>query len=155
MIVYRRSEEQMPARYEEYQHAIEEGIEFHWLTQPLKYVGDINNNVKSMKCIKMKLGEPDDSGRRRPLPIEGSEFTLNVGMVIEAIGQKANSVLETGFKGLKLNRWSCIETDKNTGKTNIEGVYAGGDIVTGSATVIEAMGAGKRAAKAIHEYLDN
>lgn len=155
MIVYRRSEEQMPARYEEYQHAIEEGIEFHWLTQPLKYEGDINNNVKSMKCIKMKLGEPDDSGRRRPIPIEDSEFNFDVDMVIEAIGQRANSVLKTGFKGLKLNRWSCIETDKNSGKTNLKGVYAGGDIVTGSATVIEAMGAGKRSAKAIHEYLSN
>ncbi|MFO7882834.1 MAG: NADPH-dependent glutamate synthase [Kosmotogaceae bacterium] len=155
MIVYRRSEEQMPARYEEYQHAIEEGVEFHWLTQPLKYEGDINNNVKSMKCMKMGLGEPDDSGRRRPIPVEGSEFTLAVDMVIEAIGQKANSVLKTGFEGLKLNRWSCIEVDKDTTKTNLEGVYAGGDIVTGSATVIEAMGAGKIAAKAIDEYLNN
>ena len=155
MIIYRRSETEMPARLEEYHHAIQEGISFHWLTQPVEYIGDINNNVKKVRCIKMELGAPDESGRRRPIPIEGSEFIVEVELVIEAIGQKANAVLKTGFPEVKLNRWGYIEAEPETGKTNLEGVFAGGDIVTGSATVIEAMGAGKRAARAINRYVSS
>ncbi|OAA29745.1 dihydropyrimidine dehydrogenase [Kosmotoga arenicorallina S304] len=155
MIIYRRSELEMPARLEEYHHAVQEGIIFHWLTQPVEYMGDINNNVRKIRCIKMELGAPDESGRRRPVPIEGSEFTVDVELVIEAIGQKANAVLKTGFPGIKLNKWGYIEADPETGKTSLEGVFAGGDIVTGSATVIEAMGAGKRSARAINNYVSS
>ncbi|MBN2252611.1 MAG: FAD-dependent oxidoreductase, partial [Kosmotogaceae bacterium] len=142
----------MPARIEEYHHAVEEGIVFHWLTLPVEYVGDINNNVTGMKCVKMTLGEPDSSGRRRPIPIEGSEFVMDIEMVIEAIGQTPNAVLKTGFPTVRLNKWGSIDAEESNGKVN-EGVYAGGDIVTGSATVIEAMGAGKRSARAIKAYL--
>jgi len=152
-IIYRRSEAEMPARLEEYHHALEEEIKFFWLTQPVEYIGDINNNVRKMRCVRMELGSPDESGRRRPIPVEGSEFEIEIDLVIEAIGQKANAVLKTGFPGLKLNRWGYIDADPETGQTNLEGVFAGGDIVTGAATVIEAMGAGKKAAKAIGEYL--
>ena len=151
-VVYRRSEEEMPARIEEYHHAVEEGIVFHWLTLPVEYVGDINNNVTGMKCVKMTLGEPDDSGRRRPIQIEGSEFIMEVDMVIEAIGQTPNAILKAGFPEVRLNRWGSIDADEASGKVD-EGIYAGGDIVTGSATVIEAMGAGKRSARAIKAYL--
>ncbi len=153
MIVYRRSEKEMPARIEEYHHALEEGIEFHWLTNPVEYIGDENGNVKAVKCIKMQLGEPDASGRRRPVPIEGSEFVIEADMVIEAIGQTANKVLLSTFPELKLNKRGYIEADPETGATSVEGVYAGGDIVTGAATVILAMGAGKKSAKAIDEYI--
>ncbi len=155
MIVYRRSEKEMPARIEEYHHAIEEGIEFHWLTNPVEYLGDENGNVKAVKCIKMKLGEPDASGRRRPVPIEGSEFTIEADMLIEAIGQTSNKVLLSAFPELKLNKRGYIEADLETGATSVEGVYAGGDIVTGAATVILAMGAGKKSAQAIDEYLSS
>ncbi len=155
MIVYRRSEKEMPARIEEYHHAVEEGIEFHWLTNPVEYIGDENGNVKAVKCIKMKLGEPDASGRRRPLPIEGSEFTIDADMVIEAIGQTSNKVLLSAFPELKLNKRGYIEADPETGETSVEGVYAGGDIVTGAATVILAMGAGKKSAQAIDEYISS
>jgi len=151
-VVYRRSEEEMPARIEEYHHAVEEGIVFHWLTLPTEYIGDVNNNVIGMKCVKMALGEPDSSGRRRPIPIEGSEFVMDTEMVIEAIGQTPNAVLKTGFPTVRLNKWGSIDAEESNGKV-IEGVYAGGDIVTGSATVIEAMGAGKRSARAIKAYL--
>lgn len=152
-IVYRRSEEEMPARLEEYHHAVEEGIEFHWLTLPVEYLGDVNNNVIGMKCVRMALGEPDSSGRRRPVAVEGSESVMEIDMVIEAIGQTPNAILKAGFSSIELNRWGSIAASEDTGAINLEGVYAGGDIVTGSATVIEAMGAGKRAARAIKEYL--
>lgn len=154
-VVYRRTEKEMPARREEYLHAIEEGIEFMWLTLPTEYIGDVNNNVGVMRCARMELGPPDDSGRRRPEKVEGSEFNIEVDMVIEAIGQRANRVLEYGFPGLGLNPWGYIEADERTGQTNIRGVYAGGDIVTGAATVIEAMGAGKASAGSISRYLED
>ncbi|MFZ2830404.1 MAG: FAD-dependent oxidoreductase, partial [Mesotoga infera] len=152
-IVYRRSEEEMPARLEEYHHAMEEGIKLHCLTLPVEYLGDANNNVVAMKCVKMTLGEPDSSGRRRPVQLENSEFTMEVDMVIEAIGQTPNAVLKAGFSSVQLNKWGSIQADEETGRTNLPKVFAGGDIVTGAATVIEAMGAGKRSAKAILKYL--
>ncbi|BBJ28710.1 NADH-dependent reduced ferredoxin:NADP+ oxidoreductase subunit B [Athalassotoga saccharophila] len=152
-IVYRRSEEEMPARIEEYHHAIEEGIEFHWLTNPIEYIGDDKGNLTAVKCIKMKLGEPDASGRRRPIPIDGSEFIIEADMAIEAIGQTSNKVLLSAFPELKLTPHGYIEADPETGQTSVEGVFAGGDIVTGAATVILAMGAGKKSAKAIDEYI--
>jgi glutamate synthase (NADPH/NADH) small chain len=148
-IVYRRSEEEMPARLEEYHHAMEEGIKLHCLTLPVEYLGDANNNVVAMKCVKMTLGEPDSSGRRRPVQLENSEFTMEVDMVIEAIGQTPNAVLKAGFSSVQLNKWGSIQADEETGRTNLPKVFAGGDIVTGAATVIEAMGAGKRSAKEI------
>ncbi|MBD3255568.1 MAG: NADPH-dependent glutamate synthase [Candidatus Lokiarchaeota archaeon] len=152
MLIYRRSEEEMPARREEYHHGKEEGIEFHFLTNPVEIIGDENENVTKMKVIKMKLGDLDDSGRRRPIPMEGSEYFINVDTVIMAIGTRANPILTKALPELKINKWGYIQTDGNF-KTNLEGVYAGGDIVTGSATVISAMGAGRTSAKAIHEYL--
>ena len=145
----------MPARIEEYHHALEEGIKFKWLTQPVRYIGDENGKLVAVECIKMELGEPDASGRRRPIPIEGSNFIMEIDMAIEAIGQGPQKILLQNFPELKLNKWGYIEVDPETCATNIPGVYAGGDIVTGAATVIEAMGAGKRAAKAIHEYLSS
>ena len=152
MIVYRRTEKEMPARLEEYHHAIEEGIEFHWLRQPVEYVGDENGNVIGIKCEIMELGEPDESGRRRPVPTGKYEF-IEADMVIEAIGQQAQKVLLDEFPQLKRNKKGYIEADPETGATNVRGVFAGGDIVTGAATVILAMGAGKKAAKAIDRYL--
>lgn len=152
IVVYRRSEKEMPARRAEYHHAIEEGIEFQFLTNPVSFIGDENENVKQMEVIKMRLGEPDDSGRRRPIPIEGSEYKIETDTIIIAIGTKANPILTNSIPELKLNKWGYIETGEH-GKTNLEGVYAGGDIVTGSATVISAMGAGKRAAAEIDSYL--
>ena len=154
IVAYRRSELEMPARREEYHHAVEEGIEFHFLISPLRFIGDNNDNVKQIQAIKMRLGEPDESGRRRPIPIEGSEFSIETDTVILGIGANANPILTKSLPDLKLTKWGYIETDENS-RTNIEGVYAGGDIVSGSATVISAMGAGKRAAHAIHEYLKN
>jgi glutamate synthase (NADPH/NADH) small chain len=152
-IVYRRTEHEMPARREEYHHALEEGIEFLWLTLPIRYIGDANGNVKAMECVKMELRETDGSGRPRPVPIEGSNFVLEVDMVIEAIGQGPNRVLLSEFPGLKLNEHGYIKADEDTGATSVKGVFAGGDIVTGAATVIKAMGAGKKAAQFIHSYL--
>ncbi len=152
IIVYRRSEAEMPARREEYHHGKEEGIEFKFLTNPIKLIGDDVGNVKEMEVIKMELGEPDESGRRRPIPINNSEFIIETDTVIMAIGARANPILTKAIPELKLNKWGYIETDDN-GKTNIDDVYSGGDIVTGSATVISAMGAGRKAAKAIREYL--
>jgi len=152
-VVYRRTEVEMPARAEEVHHAKEEGVEFKLLTNPVEYIGDENGWVKGMKCIQMELGEPDDSGRRRPVPIEGSEFIIDVDMVVVAIGTNANPVIPITTPGLETNKWGNIVADEETGKTSKEGVYAGGDIVTGSATVILAMGAAKKAARAIHEYL--
>jgi len=152
VIVYRRSEEEMPARKEEYHHAHEEGIEFQFLTNPIKLIGDKNDNVVKMECVKMKLGEPDKSGRKSPVSIEGSEFIIDTDMIILAIGTNANPILTKSMPELKLNKWGYIEIDEE-GKTNLEGIFAGGDIVTGSATVISAMGAGKKAAAAIDNYL--
>ncbi len=152
ILVYRRSEVEMPARKEEYHHAKEEGVEFQFLTNPVRYIGDQNDNVKQMEVIKMKLGEPDESGRRRPIPIENSEYLIDTDTIILAIGARANPILTKSIPELKLNKRGYIEADEN-GKTNLEEVFAGGDIVTGSATVISAMGAGKRAAKTIHKYL--
>ncbi len=154
IVVYRRSEAEMPARREEYHHAVEEGIEFQFLTNPTRIIGDENDNAKKMECLRMKLGEPDDSGRRRPIPTEDSEFIIETDTVILAIGALANPVLTKSVPGLKLNKWGYIETDTDE-RTSIEGVYAGGDIVTGSATVISAMGAGRIASVAIDKYLRN
>ncbi|MDP8263577.1 MAG: NADPH-dependent glutamate synthase [Candidatus Ancaeobacter aquaticus] len=151
-IVYRRTEDEMPARIDEIHHAKEEGIEFHLLTNPIKIIGDKNGDVKKLICIKNKLGEPDESGRRRPVPIEGAEFEMDMDIVIIAIGNGPNPILLDTINGLKLTRKGTIEAN-NTGQTNIEDIFAGGDIVTGSATVISAMGAGKNSARAIDQYL--
>jgi glutamate synthase (NADPH/NADH) small chain len=152
-IVYRRSLAELPARIEEYHHAAEEGIEFHWLTNPAAYEDDGNGRVKGVTCIKMELGEPDASGRRRPVPVAGSEFFIGADTAIEAIGQGANKLLFSAYPELKLNKWGYVEADEKTGATSVEGVFAGGDIVTGAATVILAMGAGKEAALAIDAYV--
>ena len=152
-LVYRRSQTEMPARIEEYHHAVEEEINFAWLTNPVEYIGDEKGNLKAVRCIKMALGEPDDSGRRRPVPIEGSEFEIPCELAVESIGGGPNRVLLDEAKGLKLNKRGYIAVNEETGETSIEGVFAGGDIVTGAATVISAMGAAKRAVKAIDAYL--
>ncbi|MFQ6131101.1 MAG: NADPH-dependent glutamate synthase [Armatimonadota bacterium] len=152
-IVYRRSRREMPARDEEIHHGEEEGIQFHFLTNPTRFIGDQQGWVRAMECIRMELGEPDDSGRRRPIPIEGSEFIMDVDTVISAFGTNANPIIRESTPGLECNKWGYIVADPETGATSKPGVYAGGDIVTGAATVIEAMGAGKRSARAIHEYL--
>ncbi len=151
-IVYRRSREEMPARLEEIENAEEEGITCKFLANPTKFIGDEKGWVKGMECICMELGPPDESGRRRPIPVKGSEFVMDVDTVIVAIGRTPNPIIQSTTEGLTVTKWGTIVADEN-GKTNIEGVYAGGDIVTGEATVISAMGAGKKAAKAIHEYL--
>jgi glutamate synthase (NADPH/NADH) small chain len=151
-IVYRRSREEMPARAEEIENAAEEGIVFELLTNPKRFVGNERGWVKAMECIRMRLGEPDESGRRRPVPIEGSDFVMDVDTVIVAIGRTPNPIIQQTTEGLHVTKWGNIVVDEN-GKTSIDGVYAGGDIVTGEATVISAMGAGKKAARAIHEYM--
>ena len=151
-VVYRRAREQMPARAEEVHHGEEEGIILKLLRNPVELIGDEKGAVKEMKCIKMKLGEPDESGRRRPVPIEGSEFTIDTDLVIMGIGAGANPLLTSTLPNLELNKWGYIVADEN-GRTSMKSVWAGGDIVTGSATVIDAMGAGKEAAKDIHEWL--
>ncbi|MFH1421113.1 MAG: NADPH-dependent glutamate synthase [Planctomycetota bacterium] len=151
-IIYRRSRTEMPARSEEVHHAEQEGVEFMLLTNPLKYVGNNEGYVTSVECIKMELGEPDASGRRRPVPIKGSEFQIQVDTVVVAIGNAANPLVPETTPGMELNKWGNIVADAN-GKTTKEGVFAGGDIVTGAATVISAMGAGRCAARAIHEYV--
>ncbi len=148
-IIYRRSRSEMPARAEEIHHAEEEGIELNLLTLPIEIIGDDKGWVKQMRCLKMKLGEPDDSGRRRPVKIDGSEYLEDIDTVVIAIGQGPNPLLLSQTSGLKLNKRGNIVADDITGETSLEGVYAGGDIVTGAATVIEAMGAGKRVARAI------
>jgi len=153
-IIYRRTEKEMPAREEEIEHAKEEGVEFILLTNPIRFIGDEKGNLREVECIKMELGEPDESGRRRPIPIEGSEFKINIDTALIAIGQSPNPLIPQVMKDLKLGRKGNIETDE-MGRTNVPGVFAGGDIATGAATVILAMGAGKKAAKAIHEYLSN
>ncbi len=152
-IVYRRSEQELPARLEEVHHAKEEGLILDILTNPVEILADENGWVKGMKCIKMELGEADDSGRRRPVPIEGSEFIMDVDTVIMALGTSPNPLICSTTKGLEVNKWRCLVADEATGKTTKDKVYAGGDAVTGAATVILAMGAGKAAAKAIDEEL--
>lgn len=154
-IVYRRSEEELPARVEEVHHAKEEGIIFDLLTNPVEILSDENGWVSGMKCIKMELGEPDASGRRRPVEVPGSEFVIDVDTVIMSLGTSPNPLISSTTKGLEVNKWKCIVADETNGKTTKEGVYAGGDAVTGAATVILAMGAGKAAAKGIDEYLSN
>lgn len=154
-IVYRRSEEELPARVEEVHHAKEEGIIFDLLTNPVEILADENGWVCGMKCIKMELGEPDASGRRRPVEVPGSEFVMDVDTVIMSLGTSPNPLISSTTEGLEVNKWKCIVADEEHGKTTKEGVYAGGDAVTGAATVILAMGAGKAAAQGIDEYLSH
>lgn len=152
-IVYRRSREEMPARVEELHHAEQEGIEFVLLTNPTQFFGDENGRLTGMECLKMELGEPDDSGRRRPIPIEGSEFKFDCDLVVVSVGSNANPLLTNSTPDIALNRWGNIVADPENGKTSKKGVWAGGDIVTGAATVILAMGAGRAAATSMHDYL--
>jgi glutamate synthase (NADPH/NADH) small chain len=152
-VVYRRSLEELPARREEVEHAMEEGIQFRLLNNPIEIIGDENGFVSGMRCIRMELGEPDASGRRSPVEIPDSEFLLTCDCVIMSIGTSPNPLIKSTTEGLEVNRRGGIVVDEETGKTSIEGVYAGGDAVTGAATVILAMGAGKTAAQAIDEYL--
>lgn len=154
-IVYRRSEEELPARAEEVHHAKEEGIIFDLLTNPTEILEDEKGWVRGMTCIRMELGEPDASGRRRPVEVPGSEFTLELDTVIMALGTSPNPLISSTTEGLDTNKWKCIVADETNGKTTKEGVYAGGDAVTGAATVILAMGAGKAGAKGIDEYLSD
>ncbi len=152
-IVYRRSEEELPARVEEVHHAKEEGIIFDLLTNPVEILSDEKGWVTGMKCVRMQLGEPDESGRRRPEVVPDSEFVMDLDMVIMSLGTSPNPLISSTTEGLETNKWKCIVADEVNGKTTKEGVYAGGDAVTGAATVILAMGAGKAAAKGIDEYL--
>lgn len=154
-VVYRRSEEELPARREEIHHAKEEGIIFDLLANPVEIIGDEKGWVKGMKCIRMELGEPDASGRRRPVEVKGSEFMIEVDTVIMSLGTSPNPLIATTTKGLDVNKWGCICASDETGITSREAVFAGGDAVTGAATVILAMEAGKKAAKAIDELLMN
>jgi len=153
-LVYRRSRTEMPARAEEVKHAEEEGIQFRLLCNPVEILGDENGWVRAVRCIRMELGEPDDSGRRRPVPVKGSEFEIPCQVFIEAIGTRANPLLTQTTPDLKVNAWGYIEIDENN-MTSIAGVFAGGDIVRGAATVILAMGDGKTTAASIHQYLSN
>jgi glutamate synthase (NADPH/NADH) small chain len=152
-IIYRRSEVEMPARREEVENAMEEGIIFKFLTNPVEFIGNKDGWVTAMKCIEMELGEPDDSGRRRPIPKEGSEFIINVDTVVVALGTTPNPLIASTTEGLDTTRRGTVVADEETGKTNKDRVWAGGDIVTGAATVISAMGAGKRAAADIDKFL--
>lgn len=154
-IVYRRSEEELPARVEEVHHAKEEGIIFDLLTNPIEILEDEKGWVTGMKCIRMELGEPDESGRRRPVEVLDSEFVIDVDTVIMSLGTSPNPLISSTTKGLEVNKWKCIVAEEENGKTTKEGVYAGGDAVTGAATVILAMGAGKAGAKGIDEFLQN
>lgn len=154
-IVYRRSEAELPARVEEVHHAKEEGVIMDLLTNPVEILVDENDAVKGMKCVRMELGEPDASGRRRPVEIPGSEFEMELDTVIMSLGTSPNPLISSTTIGLDINKRKCIIADEETGKTSKEGVYAGGDAVTGAATVILAMGAGKAAAKGIHEFLSD
>ena len=149
--IYRRSHKEAPARAEEIHHAEEEGVEFHWLTHPVAILDDGNGNVMGMRCVRMELGEPDASGRRRPVAVPGSEFDFECDLIVYAIGTNANPIMGQTCK-LRLNKWGYIDTDENLA-TSMAGVFAGGDIVTGAATVIEAMGAGRRAAASMKTYL--
>ena len=153
-VIYRRSKTEMPARIEEVHHAEEEGVEFMFLTAPVEFIGDERSMVRAVRCLKMELGEPDASGRRRPVPIPGSEFDVEIDTAIIAIGNLANPLIPRSTPDLPVNKWGNIIAD-DTGKTGKNAVYAGGDIVTGAATVIKAMGAGRAAAKSIHEYSMN
>lgn len=153
IIVYRRSQQEMPARAEEIHHAEEEGIQLMILTNPVRIIGDEEGRVKAVECIRMELGEPDDSGRRRPIPVEGSEFIIECDTVIPALGNSPNPLIPMTTPDLKTTRWGTLECDPDTLETSKKGVFAGGDIVTGAATVISAMGAGKTAARSIHEYV--
>ncbi len=152
-IVYRRSRDEMPARSAEIHHAEEEGIEFFLLTAPTRFMGDENARLTGVECLQMKLGEPDESGRRRPIPIEGSEFKLECDLAVIAVGAGANPLLTKSTDDLKINKWGYIVADPETGKTMKKRVWAGGDIVTGQATVILAMGAGRKASDSIHQHL--
>lgn len=151
-IVYRRSREEMPARKEEIENAEEEGIICKFLANPIRFLGDEKGWVRAMECVCMELGPPDQSGRRRPIPVKGSEFVMDTDTVVVAVGRTPNPIIQSTTEGLTVTKWGTIIADEN-GKTSLAGVFAGGDIVTGEATVISAMGAGKKAAKAIHEYL--
>jgi len=152
-IVYRRAREQMPARAEEIHHAEEEGVKLKLLNNPIRIIGDDRHRVVAMECIRMELGAPDDSGRRRPVPVEGSEFTMELDTVIVAIGNKPNPLIPQTMPELEMTRWGTIVVDENTMQTSVPGVYAGGDIVSGAATVILAMGQGRIAAASIDRYL--
>jgi glutamate synthase (NADPH/NADH) small chain len=152
-IIYRRSEVEMPARREEVENAQEEGIQFKLLTNPKRYIGNESNWVVGMECYEMGLGEPDESGRRRPIAKEGSEFILDVDMVVAALGTRPNPLIAQTTPDLKTTKWGTVVADETTGKTMKDSVWAGGDIVTGAATVISAMGAARRAARDIDEYL--
>ncbi|MGE5205581.1 MAG: NADPH-dependent glutamate synthase [Chlamydiota bacterium] len=152
-VIYRRSQAEMPARAEEVRHARDEGIEFHMLAAPIEFLSDGHGWLKATRCVRMELGEPDASGRRRPVPLPGSEFETPLEVAVIAVGTSANPVIQSTTPGLRTNRWGYIEADPATQRTSRKGVFAGGDIVTGSATVILAMGAGRRAARAVDEYL--
>ncbi|OQY28933.1 MAG: hypothetical protein B6I38_08690, partial [Anaerolineaceae bacterium 4572_5.1] len=154
-IIYRRSREEMPAREEEIHHAEEEGVVFNLLTNPIRFIGDDKGYVKAIECVKMELGEPDDSGRRRPIPIEGSEHIIEADKVIVALGTSPRTFIANSTPDLETSKWGNFIAEEGTGATSKPGVFAGGDIVTGSATVILAMGAGRDAAKAIDEYLQD
>jgi glutamate synthase (NADPH) small chain len=152
-IVYRRSSAEVPARLEEVHHAKEEGVIFDFLTNPVEILGDEKNTVRAMRCVRMELGEPDQSGRRSPIPIEGSEFEMEVDQVIFALGTSPNPLVFSNAEGLERTRHGTVVADKESGRTTTKGIWAGGDVVTGAATVISAMGAGKRAAADIDRYL--
>ena len=152
VIVYRRSEAELPARVEEVHHAKEEGIEFRMLTNPVRVLGDEDGWVRGIECVEMELGEPDASGRRSPIVKEGSNFEIDCDVVIMALGTSPNPLIKSTTEGLETNRRGCIVAD-DEGRTSRPGVFAGGDAVTGAATVILAMGAGRKAARAIHDYL--
>jgi glutamate synthase (NADPH/NADH) small chain len=152
-IVYRRSRTEMPARAEEIENAEHEGVQFKLLTNPTRFIGDEKGQLVGMECLKMELGEPDDSGRRRPVPVPGSEFIMDVDTAIIAIGQSPNPLIRSTTDGLEVQRWGGIIINEETGMTSIPGLFAGGDAVTGAATVITAMGAGKIAAKGIDRYI--
>lgn len=154
-IIYRRSEKEMPARLEEVHHAKEEGINFKFLTNPIRITGTDDGWVNGMICVKMELSEPDESGRRRPVEVENSEHFIDIDTAIIAIGQSPNPLIKSTTEGLKTQKWGGIIVEEETGATSLSGVYAGGDAVTGAATVILAMGAGKKAATAINNYLKN
>ncbi len=152
-IFYRRSRNEMTARIDEIHHAEEEGIKFEFLINPIRFIGDEKQDIKQVECQRMELGEPDESGRKRPIPIKGSEFITDIDAAVIAIGTNVNPIVPSSTPGMNLNKWGYIIADEKTGKTTKKGVFAGGDIVTGAATVILAMGAGKNAAEAIDEYL--
>jgi glutamate synthase (NADPH/NADH) small chain len=154
-IIYRRSRQEMPARDEEIHHAEEEGVIFHLLNNPVAYHPDEQGCVKEVECIRMELGEPDSSGRRRPVPVEGSNYRIPVDVVVVSIGNSPNPLIPNTTEGLETGKWGNIQIEEATGKTSKPGVFAGGDVATGAATVISAMGAGRRAARAMHKYMQD